>query len=386
LIDTASNYVDGRSEELVGTVLEKTGARAFVVTKVGYISPAAASALQRAGVPSDRLPLLKSGTPFSLDPAVLSVLLDLSRARLRRPTLDAVLLHNPERLTQTGASTDALHTALERAFTFLDQEVGASRLRFYGVSSNCLPSAAEGDPLDLETLLELAPPDRSPRLGFVQFPLNLLERDAATASARSSLLARVPHGVRTITNRPLNALVDGVMVRLALATTQAGNDDAWQTCVGLVSARLELLDRAEPWTSFRPMQFLRDSRNDIPDPGLVDAIWARQIAPFVATLFDGDAGREARDAFEQLRFHARANAQAVLSQTTRAALARLVREGLLDRSSTEPLAITACRYCLDAGADHILVGMRRPEYVVELAPLFAHVARPRSPDPGLPAR
>ena len=374
LIDTASNYTDGRSEELVGEVLETTQARAFVVTKAGYVSPGALAHLARAGIRVGDLSTLASGTPFSLEPSVLRVVLELSRARLRRRTLDAVLLHNPERLREAGASANALSGALERAFAFLEEEVAAGRLRFYGVSSNDLPSTRPGDILDLETLVELsARSGQSEGLAFIQFPLNLLERQAATATGRPSLLARSGN-VRTIANRPFNALAGDHPVRLAGAECDSEGvpiDDPWDHCVELVATQLAVLGELEPWTSFRPMQFLRDNRNDIPDHELVDEIFANQIDPFVVTLFGQDPPAAVRAAFQDLRAHAHSRTHAHLAERTNVAVARLAEEGLLQPQSDEPLAVAACRYCLATGVDHVLVGMRRPEYVAQLATLFS---------------
>jgi aryl-alcohol dehydrogenase-like predicted oxidoreductase len=368
LVDTAASYADGRSEELVGATLESMELPAFVVTKAGYVSPSARRALQREGVRLDALPVLESGTPYSLDPKVLRVLLDLSRGRLRRARLDAVLLHNPERLLETGAPEDELSLALERAFAFLESEVAAGRLRYYGVSSNELPEAAPGHVLDLDTLLELA----GSAFVLAEFPLNLLERAAATnAAGRPSLLIRAENRVRTLANRPLNAIVDGTKVRLA-QTSSVAAEDTWEACVALVATRLGSVGEEQPWTSFRPMQFLRDNRHGIPDPDLVDEIWANQIEPFVAALFEDDPPDEVRAAFGSLRADARAHAQRTLGDGSRCALEGLVGEGLLAADSEEPLAHAACRFCLDAGADHVLVGMRRPEYVAQLASLFAY--------------
>src|ERR1041385_1459485 len=51
LIDTASNYEDGGSEELVGEVLKsKPEYKAFVITKAGYITASAAARLRTAGI------------------------------------------------------------------------------------------------------------------------------------------------------------------------------------------------------------------------------------------------------------------------------------------------------------------------------------------------
>jgi aryl-alcohol dehydrogenase-like predicted oxidoreductase len=365
LIDTASNYADGRSEELVGDVLEDTGARAFVITKVGYVSPSAAARLEHKGVAVEELPRLQSGTPYSVQPRVLQVVLELSRERLRRPRLDAVLLHNPERLLETGATASEVRDALRGAFDFLDHEVARGRLRHFGVSSNILPTAKHGELLDFEILEELS----NYKLAFIEFPLNLLERQAATGSAsRASLLSRSVH-VKTLVNRPLNALVDGQQFRLA-DTEPLAIDDGWDKCVKLVTERLDALGQEEHWTRFRPMQFLRDNRNDIPDPDLVDAIWTNQIDPFVVALFGKDRLPAITSAFDALRERAKSRARAQLAERSRTAISQLYDKGLLDRASVEPLAIKACRYGLAAGADHVLVGMRRPEYVEQLAPLL----------------
>ena len=366
LVDTASNYSDGRSEELVGSVLEETGARAFVVTKAGYLSPAAVDAVERAGVSLEGQRRLEGGTPYSLDPDVLRVVLELSRARLRRPVLDAVLLHNPERLAEGGASADELRTAIGDAFAFLREEVAAGRLRFYGVSSNVVATAAPGEPLDLDAIQDAAEGAR-----FLQFPLNLIEREAATEGARPSLLARASGVVRTMANRPLNALFDGTPVRLAEAPSEDSDDDPWETCVALVERRLAELGQPEAWSSFRPMQFLRDHRDAIADADLVDLVWENQIDPFLQALFDDPVPPEAREAFDRLRAFARACARARAAGTTASVAAQLAEHGILDREPGEPLAVAACRFCLDAGVDHVLVGMRRPRYVAELAPLFA---------------
>lgn len=369
LIDTASNYADGRSEEFVGKVLDTTRAPAFVITKAGYVSPRAAAELGRTGLRVGDLPILESGTPYSIDPPVLRAVLELSRARLRRRTLDAILLHNPERLGETGASSDDIRRALEEAFSFLEDEIAAGRLRFYGVSSNALPSADPHDPLDFETLVDLSTrSNRSEGLAFAEFPLNLLEREAATERERPSLLAR-SSSVRTVVNRPLNALVGDQLVRLAEVDAMAV-DDPWDECVELVIAQLAACGQPEPWTSFRPMQFLRDNRSAVSDPELVDAIWVNQIDPFINALFGDEPAHAARTAFAVLRTHTQSCARAHLAEHTQAAVARLSAEGLLNPQADEPLAVAACRYCLAAGADHVLVGMRRPEYVTQLAPLF----------------
>jgi aryl-alcohol dehydrogenase-like predicted oxidoreductase len=370
LIDTASSYSDGRSEELVGDVLATTDRSAFVVTKVGYVSPETSKQLAQSGIDVSTLRCLEGGTPYSLEPPVLRATLAISRTRLRRPVLDAVLLHNPERLYELGCSHGQVLEKIHGALNVLNDEVDAGRLRYFGVSSNQLAHAQPGSPLDLTQLMPPSAGIESP-LAFIEFPLNLIEREASSQGERAPLVSRAPAHMKTIANRPLNALVPDGTIRLALPQhTITGSSDDWEICTELVSARLRALGKETAWSKFRPMQFLRDSREDIAEPELVDVIWANQIFPFVAALYDGKAPRSARLAFERLRVHARACAQAHQATRTRRALAHLRQEGVVDADLHTPLALRACRFCLSAGCDHVLVGMRRPEYVDQLRPLM----------------
>jgi aryl-alcohol dehydrogenase-like predicted oxidoreductase len=375
LVDTASNYEDGRSEELVGVVLSRTAIPAFVITKLGYVSPSAAARLEQAGVKPDAIAHTDDGSLFTLDPDALAILLRLSRKRLRRSVLDAVLLHNPERLLRAGADLDDLRAGVKAALAFLAHEVEAGRLRFYGISSNLLPSVEPEHPLDLDAIVEVVPAATPPAL--IQFPLNLLERAAATDAQRPALVKRAAAmGICSVANRPLNALVNGRLVRLALANGRSADApaDSWERCTDVVSARLSERGEAEPWASFRPMQFLRDNRDGIPDPGLIDAIWNAQIDPFLTALFDGEPTADAAEAFRRLREEMVQAANITLANDTRRALRELEAERLLEPMPDHEVALAACRYCLEAGADHVLVGMRRRAYVESLRPLLAHTS------------
>lgn len=72
--DTAPNYGQGKSEEILGEVLQGTEDRVFINTKAGHNS--------------------EGQIDFSLDAIRRSI--DQSLKRLRRDTLDSVILHNPE--------------------------------------------------------------------------------------------------------------------------------------------------------------------------------------------------------------------------------------------------------------------------------------------------
>jgi aryl-alcohol dehydrogenase-like predicted oxidoreductase len=370
LVDTASNYSDGHSEALIGRVLAQRGdVDAFVITKAGYLSPALLREFELAGA-SAEAGNLDQQLSHRIDPDALRVSLDVSRRRLGRPCLDAVLVHNPEISLQHGSTPVDVYAQLERAFSFLEDEVDRGGLRYYGISFN--------SGLDLELVAAAAArSSHDNHFRFAQFPLNLLERAAAEGSP--SLIERAHRlGLRAISNRPLNALMGGSPVRLAYyrSPEPKSTDEIFGRCVEAVSGRLREIRSDAAWSDFAPMKFLRDNREGISDPELVDVIWANQALPFVATLFGDALTEEVVGLFDQLRSLTRACSQAALATDTEYALAGLAVRPVGGVPAVESLAEASCRYCLSAGVDHVLVGMRHPAYVASMTALFHRAAAP----------
>jgi aryl-alcohol dehydrogenase-like predicted oxidoreductase len=368
LFDTASSYMDGRSEELIGRISEEISRPIFIITKLGYISPASAEYLSRHGVDVGALHSTVDGTPYSLDVKVLRLLFELSRKRLRRSKIDAVLVHNPERLLEAGVPQEELKALLASAFEWLDSEVHAGRLRHYGISSNHLPTAPNGDALDLDFLVQIALQHGTKEQPLLmQFPLNLLEQAAAIPQGRPSLLQRAQQQqIRTLTNRPLNGVYKGEPLRLAQPCLEGSQEEPWDECTSLVSSQLQAIASEQSWQDFRPMQFLRDYQPDGNDVDLIDAAWTNQIRPFLDTLYDQNIPDQAAVAFERLYRNSIRKSRVLQAERTKAVLADLKAQGQLSLNDEESLAVAACRFCLEKGADHVLVGMRRPEYVNEL--------------------
>jgi|GEM_PF-330247 len=379
LVDTAASYGDGRSEELVGRVLRADRGRdAFVVTKVGYVTPTAAAALSAADVNLDELRRLDATSLYSLDPRALAALMDQSRRRLGRSTLDAVLLHNPEHILDPGQpDVEEAKRSVARALSFLADEVAAGGVRYFGVSSNALAPSPAAEPADwlTETVFAAAAEER---FALMQFPLNLLERGAVEPGPDGSSLADRARalGVRTVSNRPLNALGPAGPVRLALyptfdAEAQAEAERCFDDCVALVSERLLALGDERSWADFIPMQFLRDNRDGVEDPEVVDVVWANRIYPFVGALEGEEPWPQGRECFRRMHAQMRAAAQARLEPRTREALSSMSRDDLTGPRARDSLALAACGFCLESGVDHVLVGMRTPRYVSAMAPLLA---------------
>lgn len=227
LIDTSANYGDGRSELMVGNILKEfPDDQVIVVTKGGYIQGQnLALAMQRK---FPEVVEYGEGVWHSIHPEFLETQVRRSAQRLRRNTIDAYLLHNPEYYLEDAAHkgniTEKHHKEFYRrigeAFRFLETKVAAGEIRWYGISSNNFGMAATHATMtSLERCWQVAE-SISPQHHFrvAQLPLNLYESGGALETnngGRTALEFCREHGIGVLINRPLNAFLSGRMVRLA---------------------------------------------------------------------------------------------------------------------------------------------------------------------------
>ncbi|RPH82040.1 MAG: DUF255 domain-containing protein [Nitrospiraceae bacterium] len=238
LIDTSTNYMDGNSERLVGSVLgeliksgELTREEVVVVSKIGYVQGdnlKQAEARERAGHPYPDMVKYGEGIWHCIHPEYLADQLTLSLDRLGLATLDVCLLHNPEYFLSEAAhhvgadlvaTRDIFYRRIEQAFTFFEPQVAAGRIRLYGVSSNTITT----DPSDAETVslsricnaaraaAAAQSMDRS-HFAVLQCPMNLYEAGALVTpntgmDQRETVLEMAQReGIAVLVNRPLNAM------------------------------------------------------------------------------------------------------------------------------------------------------------------------------------
>ncbi|MFA5027405.1 MAG: aldo/keto reductase [Candidatus Methylomirabilota bacterium] len=243
LIDTSTNYTDGGSERLVGSVLAERFASGslsreavVVVSKLGYVQGqnlGLATEREAAGRPFPEMVKYLDGCWHCLHPEYLRDQLGRSLDRLRLETLDVCLLHNPEyflsdakrrrqgRLDELRAE---FYRRLREAFRCLEGEVQAGRIAWYGVSSNTVVLPADdAEAVSLSRMLEAAREGGGPDHHFrvLELPLNLLEaRGALLANTgqdgtETPLALAAREGIAVLTNRPLNAYAGSGLIRLA---------------------------------------------------------------------------------------------------------------------------------------------------------------------------
>jgi aryl-alcohol dehydrogenase-like predicted oxidoreductase len=239
LIDTSANYADGGSETLVGQVLadlidsgELQRNQIIVISKVGYLQGENFSLSQQRkseGMPFQDLVAYGEGLEHCIHPEFIEDQLTRSLTRLKLETLDGYLLHNPEYYLgwaqKSGLPLERARREYYRrigsAFEYLEQEVSKERIRFYGISSNTFPGAADDPEFTcLETVWKIAEGiSHDHHFSLVQMPLNLLEPGAVLEAnqpgGESALFFAAQKGLGVLINRPLNAFAGGRLLRLA---------------------------------------------------------------------------------------------------------------------------------------------------------------------------
>jgi uncharacterized protein len=238
LIDTSTNYMDGDSEQLVGAVLgelvktgELTREEVIVVSKIGYVQGnnlKQAEAREQAGRPYPDMVKYGEGIWHCIHPEYLADQLSLSLDRLGLTTLDVCLLHNPEYFLSESShheggdltvARDTFYRRIEQAFTFLESQVAAGRIQYYGVSSNTVtadPSDAEATSLsricEAARAAAVAQDIDGHHFAVLQCPMNLYEAGALmtpnTGVDQRETVLQVARreGIAVLVNRPLNAM------------------------------------------------------------------------------------------------------------------------------------------------------------------------------------
>ena len=279
LIDTSANYADGGSETLVGEVLEGLTAagqiqreQVIVVSKVGYLQGqnfALSRERKEQGRPFKDLVEYGEGREHCIHPEFIEDQLTRSLTRLNLETLDGYLLHNPEYFLGWARKTgmppveaqDTYYRRIRSAFEHLEAEVEKGRIRFYGISSNTFPAAADDPEFTcLKTVWDIAADVSSDHhFGLVQMPFNLLEPGAVLEANQpegmSALSLAAEKKLGVLINRPLNAFAGGRLLRLTdLERTQRMDTNE-------IIAKIRALQKSEArfWRKILP-------RLDFPQP------------------------------------------------------------------------------------------------------------------------
>ncbi|PWB47142.1 MAG: hypothetical protein C3F12_03920 [Candidatus Methylomirabilota bacterium] len=333
LVDTSANYTDGGSERCVGAALGELARigtlrreEVIVVSKIGYVQGQNLELAQQreaAGTPFPEMVKYMDGCWHCIHPEFLRDQLERSLTRLQLDTLDVCLLHNPEyfladimhhRRSDLQAARDEFYRRLREAFAFLETQVAAGTIRWYGVSSNtAVSSATDPEATSLTRMFHAAQEAGGPAHHFriLQLPMNLFEaggllvRNNGPDNRQTVLEAASAAGIGVLVNRPLNAIVGNRMIRLA-ATPSRRIADAISAAIDPLlpeAQRGESLSRKALWAltstkgvscvlnGMRTPAYVGDSLGVLPWPPLDDVV---PIYQAVARLDPLDVDRLSR--------------------------------------------------------------------------------------------
>ncbi len=239
LIDTSSNYSNGGSEELIGEALQKLiesgdirRDQVVVVSKVGYLQGQNYELSQfrkQEGREFKELVLYGTGLEHCIHPEFLEDQLNRSLDRLNMDCIDVYLLHNPEYYLGWAKTSNVdveeakkeYYRRIQQAFQYLEKEVERGRIQYYGISSNTFPKeSSDHEFSSLEEMWSLAEGlSKDHHFRVIQLPMNLFERGAAVqinqASGQTVLRFAKDKNLGVLINRPLNAIIDNKLIRLA---------------------------------------------------------------------------------------------------------------------------------------------------------------------------
>jgi len=424
LVDTSTNYTDGGSERLVGETLSRlvrSGAlrreEVVVVSKIGYVQGhnlELAKEREAAGRPFPEMVKYGEDVWHCVHPDFLEDQLRRSLERSRLAALDVCLLHNPEYFLSDAHERShgklegrrkEFYGRLRDSFAFLEAQVAAGRLRWYGVSSNtCTRPADDPEATSLTRMLESAREGAGAghHLRVLQLPLNLLEpaallvRNTGPEGDRTVLEAAAEAGLGVLVNRPLNAMAGEGLLRLAsVAVSPTGADLDGQLAI-LAGIEAEYRRDIAPSLSatkggLPPEHFFRWSaelRGIAPHvrglehwgaletqrilPRLMEAVHAldRGLEGGLADRWEAWRARylpELQKAFGELRRRAAERSAAAVAAVTEALDRRLPEQRRGESLSRKALWVAAGT----PGVSSVLNGMRAPAYVDDALEILA---------------
>jgi aryl-alcohol dehydrogenase-like predicted oxidoreductase len=379
LIDTAPNYSNGQSELLIGSQISTLDrSRVFVITKVGYVGPEDNSFLRDAEskfVGNEAA--LSQHIAHCIHPDFLLYKIGKSLERLNCKYIDGFLLHNPENLfADNDLTRDEYLQRVVDAFCCMEELVHKGIVRYYGISSNALPASGCGITLHDYLGCARAVSHRA-KFRILQFPFNLAEWDAAKLDvSNQSLLTQAKlNNLVSIANRPLNAKVGDSFVRL-IGTNESNAinniKEIAEDAFAVLKANMANLGIEGELETLPQIIRLKERLCSLTTSDEVSDLLHATLRPIVEVIFPNVMPTDARDALHKFERHLNLLAHENMASIARLFVQQEVVKERIGVFESKKIQFVACKALLEAGVDHVLVGMRRAEYVSDFISLFKH--------------
>ena len=370
LIDTSTNYMDGAAERAIALALQPLPTNVIddveIVSKFGYMQ---GSTLAR----------VKEGEHFAetvefaehiyhcISPEFKRDQLSKSLERLNMDALGCYLIHNPEYFLfdemnkdlDRNEVLDRMFARIEKSFVALEQEVQNGRIKSYGVSSNSFAKASNDLEFlpyeDLVTIAKRAAKEAGAtehHFTTLQLPINLLETEGLKCASWAH-----KNGIRVLANRPLNAQANELMFRLA---SYSEPHDYYHH----LNEVLEMTDDPALTTIHNMIAQLDDVKHKFGYVGEYEQFLHTQVIPhFQKTLETLDVS-VVEFLAESLDLFLQEYARVVAFECTKMTKVQL-KEKLV--GCDKSLQACALDFLMkEESVDYVLVGMRKPSYVMDI--------------------
>lgn len=359
IIDTASNYNFGKSELLIGKIIdENIRDSVFIVSKAGYIQGDDINDVRKKKLNHIEI---NENFFYSIESDFISFQLEKSLKRLNTNYIDCYLLHNPEYCYEK-LSKEQSKNILFNSFSLLEQKVKEKKIRYYGISSNSL------NLLPLKDILETL--ERYPHLKVLQFPYNIIEQNSlfkVDEFQNISIQQLKNKGFTILSNRPLNTIYDNKVLRLVdnpienIDYIEKQEDVLFSSLKSTISKRLIEMGEEAILENYYPINFFIENRKVIANQEAIDKSISAYLIPFLDALALNN--KEIIDTLKSLRnywinFSLNENQKRLDIVKN-----KLYAEGVLEKNNEQDLsAILAEKYTED-GINVVLMGLTKERYV-----------------------
>ena len=371
LIDTSSNYQDGKSELLVGKILKDLpDIPCFIMTKGGNVS----------GDNLKQFNLIKSIDPkevvkisntaiHCIQPDYLKVQIETSLKRMNRTMIDGYFLHNPEyyMLNDSNADEDIYYERIKRAFEFLENQVKNGIIRYYGISESTGVT-------NFSRLLNIASEVcSSNHFKLMQFPFNLIERGFSTkknGSDYSELDLMKKHGIATFGNRPLTIRYNDKIYKVIKYNHPIDEIDVLSIMNDAFEEMEKQIDRRKlnvKLTDLEIVNYLYKEWKYFESESNFVYIYENIFMACIRKLYSNDIPFDSLLIFQKFETQIRMYLQ---NRTYKESKEFFQENGFNNLFASKNLIVDTCKMYLKHGPDHILIGMRDKKYVDEISSIM----------------
>ena len=361
LIDTAVGYGYGKSELLIGqSINPEIRNSIFIVSKTGYTNK---EELIEFNEKDNNLIELDNNTFFSNSPDFISFQLEKSLKRLNTDYIDCYLLHNPEYYCERNFSTEELKEIIFDSFNLFEEKIKEGKLRYYGISSN------DFSKIPLRAILKLI--DNFPGFKFLQFPYNIVERNSSFLFSEKDEITinqLKDMGFFIFTNRPLNTMLNGKLLRLAdtdinsVKLIEEEEKALFNDLLQKIQDSLSAMGEDTTIEEYFPIQFFVENRKKMPDITSINLAINDYLYSFLSAI---DLMNESTiNIVDNLKNYWYVFSLYDNQERLNDLKDTLANKGIIDKNYKGNFSsYLAGKYLENPGIDSVLMGLREKKYV-----------------------